>query len=254
MNGIPFIGEYGFYPRWARGSGRWLFQRTGVMIGQIHGELGRLEAMQLPVSDQIIVWCPPRRIPIFSALPSAIHRERQNALNELNRLKLVCYGEKCQAPKPGSTSDGLATSAVIQESGVRPDKWLLLCPSCRASVGPDLGFMTTHSPLSIVIQRWETLGRPGLDDPSAGAALDSAGNVVDLAEWAKRLKPNPFEFAYMAQQMWPDIETLSTAMAGGNKLSHSTTVATAKLDPRQPPAGLKGKLETSYERAQKRWR
>jgi hypothetical protein len=32
MSGIPFIGEEGFHPDQANGSGRWEFQRTIVIV------------------------------------------------------------------------------------------------------------------------------------------------------------------------------------------------------------------------------
>src|SRR5713101_2655894 len=97
MSGIPFIGEDGYYPQWARRSGRWVFQRTLVVTGMIFGDIARLHAMEVAVSDQMIVWAPPTRLPILGALPSAIHRERQQALGALGRLRLVCYGENCSA-------------------------------------------------------------------------------------------------------------------------------------------------------------
>jgi hypothetical protein len=78
---IPFIGEDGYYPQWARRSGRWVFQRTLVETGGIlFGGIARLHAAEVAVSDQMIVWVPPTRLPILGALPSAIHRERQQAL------------------------------------------------------------------------------------------------------------------------------------------------------------------------------
>ena len=102
IGGIPFIGEGGYYPHWARRSGRWLFQRTPIVIGQTGADMARFHAVEVPVSDQFVVWAPPTRLPILGALPSAIHRERQQALDELSRLRLVCYGGKCGAPKPRS--------------------------------------------------------------------------------------------------------------------------------------------------------
>jgi len=73
LSGIPFIGENGYYPRWARGSGRWLFQRTLIVIGQMLGPIAQLRAKEVPVSEQVIVWCPPRRVPFIGSLPSAVH-------------------------------------------------------------------------------------------------------------------------------------------------------------------------------------
>jgi hypothetical protein len=53
---IPFIGEDGYYPQWARRSGRWVFQRTLVETGGIlFGGIARLHAAEVAVSDQMIV-------------------------------------------------------------------------------------------------------------------------------------------------------------------------------------------------------
>ena len=81
MGGISFIGERGFYPSWARGAARWVFQRTTITIGQIGADMARIHAMEVPVSEQFVVWAPPTRLPILGALPSAVHRERQQALH-----------------------------------------------------------------------------------------------------------------------------------------------------------------------------
>jgi len=208
LGGIPFIGEGGYYPRWARGSGRWVFQRTLIVVGQMLGDIARLRAMQVAVSNQIIVWVPPTRLPILSALPSSVHRERQQALGSLERLRLVCYGNKCTAPKPGSSSHGMVPTSVIRESGVQPDKWLLLCSSCGLSVGPDIAGVTAAP----IIRRWESSRRPALENPGASAGIQSAPTVVDLPQWIERSQPSHLELAYLGQQMWPDIEVMLAAM------------------------------------------
>lgn len=208
--GIPFIGESGYYPRWARGSERWVFQRTTIVIGKVGAEMATLHAMDVPVANQVVVWVPPTRLPILGSLPSAIHRERQQALDELGRLRLVCYGDKCDAAKPGSASNGLATTSVIKESGVQPDKWVLLCPKCGATVGPDIASMVA-GPL---VRRWESVGRPRLENPGAGWNLQPAAAVVDLPEWIERCQPSHFELAYLGQQIWSNIEGMLDAMTG----------------------------------------
>jgi len=214
MQGIRFIGENGYYPRWARRSGRWVFQRTLIVIGQMLGDIARLHAMEVAVSDQVVVWSPPTRLPILGALPSAVHRERQQALSELQRLRLVCYGDKCGAPKPGSGSDGMAANSAIRELGVQPDKWLLVCPFCGASVGPDVACMTGE-PLK---RRWELIGRPRLENPGAGAGIQSAAEIVDLARWISSSEPSHLELAYLGQQMWSDIGSMLTAMTENSSL------------------------------------
>ena len=50
LGDIRFIGENSYYPRWARGSARWVFQHTLVMIDQIMGGIVQLRAMEVLVS------------------------------------------------------------------------------------------------------------------------------------------------------------------------------------------------------------
>lgn len=203
-----FIGETGYCPRWEQGSGRWVFQRTLIITGQRLGEIAQLRAMEVAVSGQVVVWSPPRRFPIVGALPLEVERERHQALREFHRWRLVCYGNRCRAKRPGSGSNGMAARSVIRESGLHPDKWLLVCPYCGASVGPDITCMTGE----LLIHRWESVGRPRLEYPVAGAGIQSLGNIVDLAEWIGCSEPSQFELAYLGQQMWPDIASMLTAM------------------------------------------
>ena len=179
IGGIPFIGEKGYYPRWARGSSHWVFQRTTIIIGQMGAQMASLHSMQAPISDQIIVWAPPNRIPFFGTRPAALHQERQHALTELHRWRLVCYGDRCNAPKPGSSSGSLSPSSVIRESGVQPNDWLLLCPLCGASVGPDVAEVVVEP----LLQQWHSKGQPLLENPGAGWNLQSIASIVDMPQW-----------------------------------------------------------------------
>jgi hypothetical protein len=122
MNALSFIGENGFYPGWAKRASHWIFQRTMVVVGQILGDYTRLSAAEVPSSDQIIVWSPPRRVPLYCYLPSQIYRERERAIDELGLFRLVCYGNSdCCAPKPGSKSGhGLLHKSPISEKGLLP--------------------------------------------------------------------------------------------------------------------------------------
>jgi hypothetical protein len=208
IGGIPFIGENGYYPRWARGSSRWVFQRTTIIIGQMGAQMASLHSMQVPLSDQIVVWAPPNRMPIFGTRPSAIHQERQRALTELESWRLVCYGDQCNAPKPGSSSGSIQAASTIRESGVQPNNWLLLCPSCGASVGPDVADITVEP----LIERWRSTGRPRLENPGAGWNLQPIASIADLPQWVQTLQPNHLELAYLGQQMWKNIESMLKAM------------------------------------------
>lgn len=210
LGGIPYIGENGFYPEWARGSGRWLFQRTLIVMGRLLGDIARIHALEVPASTQIIVWSPRPRLPVLNLLPSRIHQERQIALQELRRFTLVCYGEHCDSPKPGgSHTKGLNPGAVIDEIGLYPENWFLRCPSCGECVGPDLGLIDTTS----LIARWNILRKPILEHPGAAKGIKSAQPIVDLNNWIQTTDPSPLELAYLGQQMWPDIGTLMDAMS-----------------------------------------
>ena len=209
MTGIPFIGESGYYPKWAGSSGRWVFQRTLITVGQILGDIARLDAAQVPVSDQIIVWAPRLRLPILSLMPSKIHNERQMAVDQLRGFALVCYGDQCHAPKPGTSYlNGLQPTTVIRENGIYPEQWLLFCPFCGARVGPDLGLISAMP----LVTHWLSLGRPPLENPGAAAILKSAPAITDFPNWIQKLEPSHLELAYVGQQMWPDIEKMLAAM------------------------------------------
>jgi curved DNA-binding protein CbpA len=210
--GVPFIGERGYYPKWALGSGCWVFQRTLVLMGQMLGQIALLRAEEVPVSKQLIVWSPPSRLPILSSLPARIHRERQRALGELETVTLVCYGENCLPPKPGVKSpQGIKPVLAIQETGVQPEFWRFVCPSCGASVGPDLSLVSAVP----IVEKWLSVGRPALDPPGAGAGIASIRPIADLAEWIANSKPSHLELAYVGQQMWPNIAAMLKATGSG---------------------------------------
>lgn len=208
IGGIPFIGENGYYPRWARGSSRWVFQRTTIIIGQMGAQMASLHSMEVPLSDQMVVWAPPTRLPFFGTRPAAVHQERQGALNELQRLRLVCYGEDCKAPKPGSAAGGMPASSVVRESGVQPDQWLLLCPFCGATIGPDVADIVIEP----LIQKWHSLNQPQVENPGAGWNLQSIAPIADLPQWIRTSQPSYLELAYVGQQMWPNIESMLSTM------------------------------------------
>src|SRR5438132_1306344 len=132
MEGIPFIGQDGFYPRWAKGSARWVFQRTLTSVGMMAG-YAELAAADVPSANQVIVWVPSRRLFGWSSSAS-IHSERQDALAELGALSIRCYGNECDL----NLDRPLAVRTIVHENGVKPEQWSLMCPTCGGIVGPDL--------------------------------------------------------------------------------------------------------------------
>ena len=122
---------------------------------------------------------------------------------------MVCYGDECKAPKPDSTNGSMLAASVIREFGVQPEKWLLLCPFCGCSVGPDIAQVRAEP----IVRQWESLGKPQLENPGAGAGIASAAAVSDLPQWIAQLEPSHLELAYLGQQIWPDIQTMLASMA-----------------------------------------
>jgi hypothetical protein len=59
-----------------------------------------------------------------------------------------------------------------------------------------------------VLAQWHKVGRPKLENPSAGRFWRSAAPISDLQDWIKRLEPSQLELAYLGQQMWQDISMM----------------------------------------------
>ena len=193
--GIPFVGENGFYPRWIKGSPRWVFQRTLVSIGRM--SLAELVAQNTPVSNEVIVWAPGSRGIASWFAGRTLHREREVALGQLASFCLKCYRDDCNlAPQSEATA-----KAVVRETGLHPEEWRLACPYCGGVVGPDICSIRPEP----IIAKWEILGRPELENPGASPDLSSALAIRDLPGWIGKCDPSPLELAYIAQQMWADI-------------------------------------------------
>ena len=203
--GIPFVGEDGFYPNWTKGSARWVFQRTLTTISGLYEAVAESETFFVPESDKIIVWVPGRRGIVTWFATESLHRERELALGQLARLRLRCYGKRCGiAPKSLA-----AAKAVVHESGVHPEDWRLSCPQCGGRVGPDLGCIGREP----IIARWNSVGRPELENPAAGATFSSVGTIPDLPEWIQKNDPSHLELAYVGQQMWTEISVMLDELA-----------------------------------------
>ena len=203
MPGIPFIGENGFYPSWVVRDGRWVFQRTLTSLGGMMEGYAELVATRTPGADQVIVWVP-RATHLRNLRQGALHEERDDALRQLCRLTLRCYGDDCTVAR----SSPQEVRSVVDERGIPPEQWRLQCARCRGVVGPDLEAITSHP----LITKWLSLGRPPLDNPAASAAFKSAAAVDDLPAWIAKNAPSHLELAYLGQQLWPTIENMFTAL------------------------------------------
>jgi hypothetical protein len=202
--GIPFIGQNGFYPNWAKGSGRWVFQRTLAYVEGPLG-LGQLVELDVPVATQVIVWVPAKRGIAYWFGTQALHDERNSAVNQLERMPLRCYGKGCRAVR----KRGLAKGAVI-EQGVYPERWFLACPFCNGRLGPDLD----HVRIDVIVAHWKGSGGPALDNPAAGPDWSSASQIPDLPAWIQKSDPSPLEVAYLGQQLWPSLCDMLAASTG----------------------------------------
>jgi hypothetical protein len=203
-SGIPFIGENGFYPNWVKGSGRWAFQRTLISVGGMLEGFAELAALNTAASGEVIVWAPKNRGINSWFGSSALHDERQLALSHLARLRFRCYGDDCRI------SQEAQLKSFVHETGVHPEDWRLICPSCGGTAGPDLECVQAAP----IITRWLSVGRPPLENPGASAAFRSAPAITDLSAWVKRDEPSHLELAYVGQQMWPDIAEMLAALSG----------------------------------------
>jgi hypothetical protein len=198
--GLPFIGEDGYYPPWAKGRGQWVFQRTLVALGGLMAGAAELAAQQVPSAGQVIVWVPQRRGLLRRIDFSAMQAERQIALHELWTMDFLCYGDGCdlEIRRPS----GIAQ--LIEERGIAPEHWHLSCPECGAVAGPNLTPVTADG----ILKQWHKAGRPKLESPSASRLFKAATPISDLAKWVEAGDPSHLELAYVGQQMWSNISAM----------------------------------------------
>jgi hypothetical protein len=199
VTGIPFVGENGFYPIWARGGGRWIFQRTLISVGGLMAGYAEIAAQNVSSADQIIVWVPRKGF-VRYIFHGIIHKERQEALYQLFGFLLRCYGNNCIL----KLSSPQQIQSVVSEFGLRPEQWRLSCPSCGGTIGPDLEPVSANK----IIRRWQDVGRLPLENPAASAAFKSAPVISNLEDWIKKNNPSHLELAYLGQQLWPDTKSM----------------------------------------------
>lgn len=202
--GLSFVGEQGFYPTWASPS-RWVFQRTLISVGGMMAGYAEIEPSQVSVAGQIIVWIPPRGGFLRGLMPSALHSERNEALHQLAAFILRCYGKDC----PLTIAYVQQAQSVVADASLRPAQWRLQCPTCVGKVGPSLEVVNAKT----IIQRWEAVGRPCLENPGASAVFSAAAPIKDLPAWVGKNDPSHLELAYLGQQLWADLHTMMAALS-----------------------------------------
>ncbi len=196
----PFIGEDGFYPPWTQGTGRWVLQRV---LTTVRGILGQTDALaKHAVSDEGLVWVPPHGgvRAVFARFGRSAEAKR--ALDELQRIPLLCSGCEWLGSQPNVFEGevALAGSFFLSAPGSkpRPANWRLRCPDCGAIVGPVLDNLD----IDIVLRRWRTVGQPRLDSPAAAPMIQSVAPIQDLEQWINKYEPMENELAYVGQQLW----------------------------------------------------
>lgn len=141
-----------------------------------------------PEASKYLVWVPPKSkfLRLKKTKPQI---EAQRASEELNQIPFVC-------PRCGWKGIGSELGCI----GDKPAYWLFECPECFALVEPDLFGLDTE----VIINQWERLGRPVLENPGAAFNIVSAPPVDDLRNWVDSFKPMANELAYVGQQLWPN--------------------------------------------------
>jgi len=178
---VKFIGEDGFYPKWAQGEGRWVHQRVLVVTGG-------MPSLEPPGANRYLIWVPPKS-GFLGARKSGPQVEGRCASEELNQIRFHCFG---------CGWEGMGNKLVC--SGGEPRYWLLQCPECFAVVAPDLRGLDTE----VIIEQWHRLGRPALENPGASWNIVSIKPINDLRDWIDSFEPMANELAYVGQQLWPN--------------------------------------------------
>lgn len=186
---VKFIGEDGFYPKWATQNGRWVYQRV---LTTVRGMMQDLDTLTRPqISSEVLVWAPKKwsLLTLFGSHDLEVNR----AMHELRYIPLVC--SRCDWK-------GNHSSFEIFDLTSGPIAWRLRCPECQSGVEPDLYSVDFEAVKDFLVRRWVVLGHPILDPPGAATSARSFRPISDLPEWISTSVPQENELIYVGQQLW----------------------------------------------------
>jgi hypothetical protein len=175
---IKFIGEDGFYPRWAQGIGRWVHQRVPIRTGNI-------PLIFPPEANQYLIWVPPKR-GFLGMRRTSIKDEITNSIKEVHSIPFQCIS--CGWQGMGRELDYAGELSY----------YALRCPKCANTLEPDLNSLN----VKIIIEKWINAGEPYLENPGAAPNLIATKPITNLEYWIDSFKPMPNELAYVGQQLW----------------------------------------------------
>ena len=188
---VKFIGEDGYYPKWATQKGRWVFQRVLTTLdSERYQQLDFLA--RPPVSYEALVWAP-RKKNLLDFLHSR-EVDADGAIHELGSIPLAC--RRCDWK-------GHHPSIEVSYTPRGAAGWRLRCPDCQSVVEPDFRTIDFAALKGFLVVRWEKIGRPALDSPDASRSLICVPLIANLADWIETWKPQENELIYVGQQLWP---------------------------------------------------
>lgn len=182
-----FIGEDGFYPKWAQTRGRWVHQKVCV-------QTGKFPLIFPPEANQSLVWVSPPK-GFLGSRKISLQEEIYSSIRELNYIPFLC-------PNCGWQGWG-------KELGYAGERiyYALKCPECSENPYPDLRGLDEN----IIVKRWIELGKQTLEAPGAASNIVSIEPIRDLKIWIESFKPMANELAYVGQQLWPNFSTFIQA-------------------------------------------
>src|ERR1017187_2799886 len=135
-----FIGENGFYPSWAKGSGRWVLQRV-LTTGGILADLDHIS--KPAIASEALIWVPPTGLRWIFQTGGG---EASRALWELGKTPLLC--EKGDWSRDWSS---FSPSLEVKSRDRGPRDWRVRCPICHSLVGPNIFNLSAER----IVERWK---------------------------------------------------------------------------------------------------